>query len=628
MAGSPVDQVRARLDIVELISERVVLKKAGKTFKGLCPFHTEKIPSFIVFPDTGHWHCFGCGAGGDIFGFVMQSQNLSFVEALQLLAARAGVELHQERRESRTDGSEDRLYALNEAAVKYFQSMLAGPMGARARDYIEGRQISPESVEAFQLGFAPDSGADLAHHLLQEGFQRADILQVGLAGENESGGLYDRFRGRLIFPIRDSNGKLIGFGGRTLSSDVQPKYLNTSQTPLFDKGGNLYLLDRAKQEIRRTGQAVIVEGYVDALMAHQFGFKNVVASLGTALTDRQVSQLKRYASELLFALDPDTAGQEATARGLTVAMGALDRVTTPMPTWKGFVDYVYKLKTTIRIIALPKGNDPDDLIRHSPDEWRRLVKEAVPVQDFFLNRMKARYDLSTAAGKSAAVEEAMAVIAEIPEPVQQAHYVQRLANLVGIEEAFLLQQMRQRKRRATQREDPRPANRIGEPVADVESYCVALILKEPSLVELAPKLTEHDFQDPAFREIFRRLRECATQGMTGQESVTRLREDLDGPLGESLERLVEMQIRYSFHFEDPLGDAFRSAAVTLLLGNLELRRRQLEAMQSSVEDEPDFEEGNTLTILEKQITEEIHRLRLLGGFVPLRAIHKEVRHGG
>lgn len=628
MAGGPVDQVRARLDIVELISERVVLKKAGKTFKGLCPFHTEKTPSFIVFPDTGRWHCFGCGAGGDIFGFVMQSQNLGFAESLQLLAARAGVELHQERREARTDGTEDRLYAVNEAAATYFQSMLTGPAGARARAYIEGRQISPESVQAFQLGYAPDGGAGLAHHLLQEGFQRADILQAGVSGENESGGLYDRFRGRLIFPIRDSNGKLVGFGGRALSSDAQPKYLNTSQTPLFDKGANLYLLDRAKQEIRRTGQAVIVEGYVDALMAHQFGFKNVVASLGTALTDRQVSQLKRYASELLFALDPDTAGQEATARGLTVAMDALDRVSTPVPSWKGFVDYVYKLKTAIRIIALPNGNDPDDVIRQNPDEWRRLVKEAVPVQDFFLSRVKGRHDLTTAAGKSAAVEEAMAVITEIPEPVQQAHYIQRLANLVGIDEAFLLQQVRQRRRRAAQREGASPPKRIVEPVADVESYCAALLLKEPSLVGADPRLTEQDFQDPANREIFRRLKDCAGQGMAGQEALEKLRGELDGPLRESMERLVELQARYSFHFEDPLDKAYRSAAVALLLGSLVVRRQNLEAMQNAAEGEPDTQEDDGLIKLEKQIAEEAHRLKLLGGILPLRAIHKEVRHGG
>ena len=468
----------------------------------------------------------------------------------------------------------------------------------------------------------------MAHHLLQEGFQRPDVLQAGVAGENESGGLYDRFRGRLIFPIRDSNGRLVGFGGRALSPDVQPKYLNTSQTPLFDKGGNLYLLDRAKQEIRRTGQAVIVEGYVDALMAHQFGFGNVVASLGTALTDRQVSQLKRYASELLFALDPDTAGQEATARGLSVAMDALDRVRTPVPSWKGFVDYVYKLKTSIRIIALPKGNDPDDLIRRNPDEWRRLVKEAVPVQDFFLSRVKDRHDLSTAAGKSAAVDEAMGVIVEIPEPVQQAHYIQRLATLVGIDEAFLIQRVRQRRQRATPGKGSGRLNRAVEPIADVESYCIALILRKPSLVETDPRLTEQDFRDPAYRELFRRLTECARQEMTGQEALERLMEEPDGPLRESLERLVELQEHYSFHFADPIDKAYRSAAVALLLGSLALRRQQLEAMQGASEDGLDAQEDGGLIKLEKQIAEEAHRLKLLGGILPLRAIHKEVRHGG
>ncbi len=628
MAGGPVDQVRARLDIVEVVSERVALKKAGKTFKGLCPFHTEKTPSFIVFPDTGRWHCFGCGAGGDVFGFVMQSQNLGFAEALQVLAGRAGVELHHERRPEKADGTEERLYAVNEGSVAYFQSMLAGPAGARARAYIEGREISPESVEAFQLGYAPDSGAGLAHHLLQEGFKREDILQAAVAGENESGGLYDRFRGRLIFPIRDGNGKLVGFGGRALSAEAQPKYLNTSQTPLFDKGGNLYLLDRAKQEIRRTGQAVIVEGYVDALMAHQHGFKNVVASLGTALTDRQVSQLKRYASELLFALDPDVAGQEATARGLSVAMEALDRVSTPVPTWKGLVEYVYKLKTTIKIIALPKGNDPDDLIRRNPSEWQQLVRDALPVQDFFLARVKARHDLTTAAGKSAAVEEAMGVISEIPDPVQQAHYVQRLAGLVGIEEAFLLQQMRQRKRRGTQREGSSPARRAIEPIADVESYCVALLIKDPSLVGAEPRLKEEDFQDPTHREIFRKLLGCANQDMLVEDVIEKLRDELEEPVRESLEQLVELQARHPIHFEKPLEEAFKSATVSLLLSNLELRRRQVEAMQGSGDEDPGSDGAGDLSMMEKQLTEEVHRLRLLGGFIPLRAIHKEVRHGG
>ncbi len=627
MAGGPVDQVRAHLDIVDVISERVALKKAGKTFKGLCPFHTEKTPSFIVFPESQNWHCFGCGKGGDIFGFVMQSQNVGFSDALAMLAARAGVELRPRRQDVKTVEADARLLAVNEGALAYFRSMLSGTTGARARAYVEGRDISPESVEAFELGFAPDIGSGVAHRLLQEGHQRADILLAGIAGENESGGLYDRFRNRLIFPIRDAAGRLVGFGGRALAPDVQPKYLNTPQTPLFDKGGSLYLLDRAKSEIRRGGQAVIVEGYMDALMAHQHGFRNVVASLGTSITDRQVSLLKRYAAELLFALDPDVAGQEATARGLSVAMGALDREATPVISWKGFVDFAYKLKTTIKIISLPKGKDPDELFKSRPEEWLRLVREAVPVQDFFLARVKARHDLTTAAGKMAAVEEAMAVIAEIPEPVQQAHYVQRLASLVGIEEAFLLQQVRQRKRRAQAGAGAARARAV-EPIADPEAYCLALLLKQPSLLSNEPTLREQDFQDPAHRELFRELAVRAWRGLDGAELLEELRRDLDEPLRESLESLMELQARQPVHFEHPLDKEYRSAVVALQLSCLASRRQQLEAMQSSTEGEPDPAESAGMAEMQKQIAEEAHRLKLLGGVLPLRAIHKEVRHGG
>lgn len=625
MAGSTADQVRARLDIMDVISERVALKKAGKTFKGLCPFHTEKTPSFIVFPDSQRWHCFGCGAGGDVFGFVMQSQNLGFSEALAALAARAGVELRREIKDPKAEEAEDRLYAINEAASTYFRSMLAGPAGTRARSYVQGREISGESVEQFELGFAPDASAGLSHHLVQQGFDRADVLLAGVAGESESSALYDRFRNRLIFPIRDIGGKLIGFGGRSMSAEVQPKYLNTSQTPLFDKGGSLYLLDRARQEIRQSRQAVIVEGYVDALMAHQHGFRNVVASLGTALTDRHVTLLKRYASELLFALDPDVAGQEATARGLSVAMGALDREAVPVPTWRGFVDFAYKLKTNIKIISLPKGNDPDDLIRRDPDEWRRLVREAVPVQDFFLTRVRAKHDLTTAGGKAAAVEEAMAVISEIPEPVQQAHYVQRLAAMVGIEEAYLLQQVRHPRRRTLRTSTPQA---LVETVADPETYCVALLLKRPSLLSVQPRLREQDLLDPARRELFRRVIALEARALEAEELLELLRSELDEPLREELEALVELQQRHPVLFEEPVERAYKEAVVKLQVEGLALRSQQLETMRSAGEEGASPEDSAGMIELERQLVEEAHRLKLLGGILPLRAIHKEVGHGG
>jgi len=491
-------------------------------------------------------------------------------------------------------------------------------------EYLRGRKISAESIEAFELGFAADSGAALAHHLLQQGFGREDILRSGLAGESESGALYDRFRARVIFPIRNASGKLVGFGGRSLSQQVQPKYLNTPQTAIFDKGGCLYLIDKARQEIKRTGRAVIVEGYIDALMAHQHGFRNVVASLGTAVTERQISQLKRLASELCFALDPDTAGQEATARGLVVAMDALDHDTIPVPNWKGFVEYAYRLKTAIKIISLPEGHDPDELIRESGSEWERLVNEAVPVQDFFIERVRQKYDLSTASGKSAAVEEAMGVIAIIPEPVQQAHYVQRLATMVGVPEAILLQQVRRGRRRGDATIPSAPTT--AEPSLDVEAYCLALLLREPALIDHEPRLQAEDFSNPIYQEIFRKVVQCRT--CDRDKFVEMVKGSLVEALQDGLDGLLLLQHRHPVLFQGQLESAYKSAAVNLLLRGLSLRKQELEALRFEGDAKADPEETIKVAKMEQQIAREIHRLKLLGCTLPLRAIHKEVQHGG
>ncbi|MHB1161213.1 MAG: DNA primase [Chloroflexota bacterium] len=632
MAGGVVDQIKARVDVVDVISEKVLLKKAGKSLKGLCPFHVEKTPSFIVFPETGSWHCFGCGAGGDLFTFVMRSENVEFGEALALLAARAGVELESGRRDSRSDEGVDRLYAINDATAAYFRSMLESPAGSRVRGYLAGRGFSGESADLFQIGYAPDAGAGLAHHLLQQGFGRSDLLLAGVVGESESGGLYDRFRNRLMFPIRDAAGKPVGFGGRALSPEGHPKYLNTPQTPLFDKGSCLYGIDRSRQEIRQTGQAVIVEGYADAVMAHQYGFRNVVAALGTSVTDRQMGLLKRWASELCFALDPDEAGQEATVRGLSVAMGALERSATPIPSWRGLVDYVYKLKTAIKIISLPNGQDPDEVIREDPSRWRQLVQEAVPVEDFFLERVRRKHDLASAAGKAAAVEEAMVVIGEIPEPVQQAHYVQRLASMVGIEESILLQQVRPRRQRRSVERAGAAGSTEAQPAADVEGYCLGLILRDPSLLEGEPSLEEKHFGDPSYREIFRRLRGYVRSGRGKLDAAGSmlewLRDGVEGPLREGLERLLDAEARQPVQGEDHRKEAYRDAAITLILSSLELQRKQIEAVSASKEADGDPEEMAALEKAQYEIILESHKLKLLGDIKPLRAIHKEVRHGG
>jgi DNA primase len=390
---SVIDEVKQRIDIVELVGQYVPLQQAGRNFKALCPFHNEKTPSFIVFPERQSWHCFGaCASGGDIFTFLMKRENLEFGEALRLLAERAGVALgspsHPEE-----DARRQRLREANEAAAQYFhQALLGSSAGQVARDYLASRGLDGPAIEAFELGYAPSSWEALKEHLTGRGFSEEEVLAAGLLVEGERGP-YDRFRARLMFPIRDHRGRVVGLGARALDESL-PKYLNTPQTPIFDKGAILYGLDRAKEHIRRQELAVIVEGYMDAIAAHQHGLGNVVASMGTSLTERQVSLLKRYTRNLALALDADLAGSEATLRGVQVAADALDKMEVPVPDWRGIIRHQEALAADIKVIPLPSGKDPDDVIRGDPRSWEQLVAQATPVLDHLFAAVTSKVDMS------------------------------------------------------------------------------------------------------------------------------------------------------------------------------------------------------------------------------------------
>ncbi|MBX5491612.1 MAG: DNA primase [Chloroflexi bacterium] len=481
MAGSPVEEVKARLDLVEIVGSSVPLKRAGSSYKGLCPFHAEKTPSFYVFPETQTWKCFGCGAGGDVFTFVMQRDGLAFAEALRALAARAGVALDAPRDTAREQADARLRQALEAAALYYHALLMQHTLGAAARRYLDGRGITVETRERFLLGYAPDSPAALTQHLLEQGFHQEEIVTAGLAvarEEREGAGpaaLRDRFRHRLMFPIRDAQGRTIGFGGRTLQPDGVPKYLNSPQTPLFDKGAHLYALDLARDAIRAARQAVIVEGYVDAVMAHQAGFRNVVAALGTALSARQLAPLGRLAEDIVFALDPDAAGQQATLRSLVVARQAL-ATPVPLPAVRGgraaerAVHYRTTAAATLRVARLPEGQDPDDLIRAAPERWRALIDGAPPVLDFLLDQVPGQYDLATPRGKQLAVEALVPTLRDVADDVERAHYAQRLAAIVGLPDSVIEDLARPPTRVAR----PQPATTVVRPDR-LEEYALALI---------------------------------------------------------------------------------------------------------------------------------------------------------
>lgn len=453
---STIERIKQKLDIVEEIGAVVQLRKSGKSFKGLCPFHDERTPSFYVMPETGTWKCFGCGEGGDIFTFVEKQQALDFRDALTLLAEKAGVPLDGG---SYGDGAEEpleasarkRLRALNETAAIWFHSQLLQAQEAQyARAYLDSRGVSSEAIAHWRLGYAPD-GEKLSRYLLEQGYSVKELVEAGLSRERDGskgGGVYDYFRNRLIFPIRDVRGHTIAFGGRELGG-ATPKYLNTPQTVLFDKSATLYGLDLARDGIRRANQVVFVEGYMDAVVPHQYGFRNVVAVIGSAITEKHIRQIKKMTRRVALALDPDAAGESATLRGITVAQQAFDRVVVPVPGAtvgaardrkgrpKGIVRFEEQVDAEITVVRLPPHEDPDEFVRRDADGWKRAVEQAQPLIDYLIEAQTADLDLTTPHGKLEATRRLLPILAEVRDRTLASEYVGRLAARVRLDKEDL-----------------------------------------------------------------------------------------------------------------------------------------------------------------------------------------------
>ncbi|HWO72569.1 MAG TPA: DNA primase [Dehalococcoidia bacterium] len=508
---SAVDEVKARLDIVEVVGGYVPLQKAGRYFKAKCPFHNEKTPSFYVYPERQSWHCFGaCATGGDVIAFVSRKENLDFSGALRLLAERAGVELHSDgarRQQAKT------LQDANEAAALFYHSLLQ--TSARARAYLEERGVDSKTAGDFQLGYAPPGWDSLRAYLTARSFTDEQLLEAGLLVQGDRSP-YDRFRDRLVFPIRDDRGRVVGFGGRVLpggDSGDGPKYVNTPQTPVFDKGAVLYGLDRAKDAVRQSGVAVVVEGYMDVIAAHQFGHRNVVASMGTALTERQAVLLQRFAERVVLAMDADEAGSAANLRAIQV-VAAAERPSRTAGRPRSL---------DIRVVALPKGKDPDELIRAEAEAWPAAVGAARPVVDHLIAVVSAGLDLAEPRDRSRLVAEVLPAIADVRDPVLRAHYLQRLSRLARTSEEALRLAL---PRRAAAR-PPEPEENQGESKAKLppalhaprEAFCLALLYRFPALSELGMALDEDLFTLSENRELLRRWKR--QEGPPGEDSELR-----------------------------------------------------------------------------------------------------------
>lgn len=409
--------IKQRINIVDLISEYLTLKKAGVNYKANCPFHSERTPSFMVSPERGIWKCFGCNRGGDHFKFLMEKEGLEFKDALEILAQRAGVILKRSRQQ---DGRLDRLYEANEKARQFYSYLLLEhKLGRKALEYLKGRGLTEETIKQFGIGYAPKSWGSLARFLGRRGFTVSEMVRAGLCVPSRDG-CYDRFRGRIIFPIADVRGRVMGFSGRVFPkeggiepdpAETGPKYVNTPQTPIYDKGRSLFGLSLAKGFIREKNEAVVVEGDMDMIMSFQSGVKNVVASKGTALTEDQVGLVKKYADTILLCFDADLAGDGATRRGIEVAD---------------------KAGLNIKVIVLAGAKDPAQACQEDPRGWGKAVAEAVPIYDYYLQSVARRFDVKTAAGKKALLAELLPIWQKISDPIGREHYIQKLATLLQV----------------------------------------------------------------------------------------------------------------------------------------------------------------------------------------------------
>jgi DNA primase len=583
---SQIDEIKSRIDIVDLISETVKLRRAGKNYSGLCPFHSEKTPSFIVSPDRQSWRCFGqCNEGGDVFKFVMKKEGWDFKEALSYLADRAGVKLEAYKAEKPEEKeAHERLRGLLEDAVTFFRHHLSTPAGRFALDYIhEKRHLTEATIETFGLGYAPPGWEVALSHFKEKGYTEQELLDAGLIAQRESGGLVDRFHNRLMIPIRDENGKMTGFGARILDPNDFPKFMNSPETPLFSKSRLLYGLDRARKAVRAANQAVIVEGYLDVIAVHQAGFENVVSPMGTALTEDQLRLLKRFTRRIVLALDPDAAGQKAVLRGLEAARQTLDRSDELGFDARGLLRHEARLQADLRVATMPDELDPDEIIQRDPDQWKHLIETAQPIVIHVMEALASGRDLEDAKVKSEIASQVLPIIEDLPNPVERDTYRQRLARFLKVDERSITGSqipLPRTRRPRPQVEAParEAASTEAKPIVTashkIETHILGMLFRRPDLLYRLDRalqeaslnrLASEDFGYTDHQVLFRLVRQSLEQD--AQEPDQYLRQNMPS----SLERLVE-ELEAKTGQLDPLDDRLLE---DLFRGVVKLRRNAL-----------------------------------------------------
>lgn len=608
---STIDEIKSKIDIVDLVSEAgVKLRKSGRSQTGFCPFHDNKhTPAFVVWPESGTWRCFGqCNEGGDIFKFVMKREGIDFREALQKLAARAGVEVKEYRRETpQQREAYDHLRKLLEDAAIFYRNHLLNNKEILAY-LLDKRGLTDASIETFGLGYAPPGYDNALKHFTQRGYLEQDLMDAGILNERDDGSRYDKFRNRIMIPIRDEQGRMAGFGARIVDPDDVPKFLNSPETAVFTKGHLLYGLDRARKPIRAADQAVIVEGYLDVIALHQAGYENVVSPMGTALTEDQLRLLKRYTRRLVLALDPDVAGQKAVLRGLDAARSAMDKEGELAFDARGLLRNESRLQADLRVAAMPDDLDPDEIVARDREEWKRIIANAKPIVTHVMETLSAGQNLNDPKVKDQIAAQVLPLIEDLASPLERDTYRQALARMLRVNESALMGaqpkgpvvRRRPRGAESSQRVESTGAAAVS-PRKNVEHHCLGILLRKPDLLyRLDRRLEEfglsslavEDFEYTDHQLLFDALRLAMSQDEKDQRNFvfSQIPEALTALANELLAQTERMESLDDRLLDDLLGrflDLRRNHAMTNVS---QLRFMQEDEQQSGGENLKAYQE--------------------------------------
>ncbi len=615
---STLDEIKSRIDIVDLVSEAgVKLRHAGKNYTGFCPFHDNKhTPAFVVWPESGTWRCFGqCNEGGDIFKFVMKRDGLDFKEAMQKLALRAGVEIKEYQRESpEQKEAYQNLRKLLEDAVIYYRTQLFANKDILTYLH-EKRGLTDASIETFGLGFAPSGYDNALKYFTQRGFKEQELLEVGLLTEREDGKRYDKFRNRIMIPIRDENGKMAGFGARIVDPNDIPKFLNSPETPIFSKGRILYGLDRARKPIRAADQAVIVEGYLDVIALHQAGYENVVSPMGTALTEDQLRLLKKSTRRIVLALDPDAAGQKAVLRGLDAARSAMDREGELGFDARGLLKNEARLQADLRVASMPDDLDPDEIVARDKEEWKHLIENAKPIVTHVMDSLAAGQDLNDAKIKNQIAAQVLPLIEDLPNALERDTYRQALSRMLKVDERALTSTqvqapvVRRKPREAVKTQTANMPVVAVNPRRKIESYCLGMLYRKPELLyRLDRKLQEfglsplagEDFEYTDHQLLFGVVSQAVRQDEKEHQSfiMGELPEEVDGLSKELLAQTETLDT-----LDDKLLEELLSRFLDLRRAHAMINVNQLRFLQ-----EDDQQQGGTNLKVYQEQTIQFTRL--------------------